>query len=329
MISQLAKKNQFNSQTWIVKLSPLFHIFIHKINNENFYFEFKESRFLGYKKHFTNTYNNDIENSISFFFEEINNFFLKNNKIELDFEKFQLAKYNLMLYFNNNHNEMIGNTYTEDEKALIKCISFYKDKQFFKIYDFLKNKENLLLVNVDLLLLYIESNLNLINLNDKTSYRHYDNAENNIIDLTVLLMDAKIILNENQQKKFTELKSKLFHIKIPSPIIDNEENYYIEPIGKSPSYKTQKSGDKSYYAAINEMSMGDINKAYDILTKEPEVDIKILLLLAKISIVAKKTDEIPYRIIAVINERKNYDLSQEQEIEFQQLLNEYKKINNL
>ncbi|SFB15738.1 hypothetical protein SAMN05660845_1904 [Flavobacterium swingsii] len=218
MIIKITDKNQFNSESWQIKMSSLLHIFIHKTNNKSYLFEFKEWKFFSYKTHFSYTSNEVIEYAINGFFDKLNEFIKQKEKWEIDFLKFENLKFKTILYFNENYKDISANVFSPQEH---------------------------------------------------------------------------------------------------------------EPFGKSEIKKVEmKPSDKALFDATEQINIGNLDEGYKILSFANllyEKDINILFLLAKISMVLKKTEVIPSHVIALIAEKENKKFTLEQEEEFNNILMNYQK----
>ena len=163
MITKITNKNQFNLESWDVKMNSLLHIFIHKTNSDSFLFEFKEWRFLNYKTHFSYTSNEFIECAINDFYDELHKFLEEIGKWDIDFLKYESLKFKTITYFNENHKELAGNVFSPSEQLLINALNYYQEEDFENTYKVLKGKDELIKQNVDANLLLIDVLIKLSN----------------------------------------------------------------------------------------------------------------------------------------------------------------------
>lgn len=100
MLSKYTQKNSFGAYTWHIKLDSLFHIFIHETDNESYIVEFKEWKWINYKKKFSFISNENLEKSIITAFDKVFEYF--NNEPNYQWTNEQKeGKLNKVLYLLN------------------------------------------------------------------------------------------------------------------------------------------------------------------------------------------------------------------------------------
>lgn len=80
MLSRYSEKNTFGGYTWHIKIDSLFHIFIEETNDNLFIIEFKEWKWISFKKHFSLVSHTGIESTIITAFDKVFDFFKNNSK---------------------------------------------------------------------------------------------------------------------------------------------------------------------------------------------------------------------------------------------------------
>ncbi len=70
------EKNKFGYNTWQIKLSSLFHIFINETDKGAFIVDFKEWKWISYKTHFSFHSAQNLEQTVMASFERVYTFFL-------------------------------------------------------------------------------------------------------------------------------------------------------------------------------------------------------------------------------------------------------------
>lgn len=323
MITKITNKNQFNSESWEVKMSSLLHIFIHKTNSDSFLFEFKEWKFLNYKTHFSYTSNDFIECAINDFYDELHKFLEKIGKWDIDFVKYEGLKFKTISYFIEDDNELAGNVFSASEQLAIKALNYYQEEDFENAYKVLRGNYELVKQNVDANLLLIDVLIKLSNPQKNDHYKFYRHLDDCLLELFTEIKERKVVLSEKQQTKFSQMKMAFMKIPFPEELISNE------PFGIKPEQNIEISlEDKFLFDAMECIKNNDLNQAYIILLKAEslfKVNLNGLFLLAKLSMILKKDENVPRHIIALISEKECGRFTGEQEKEFTNMIINYRK----